>query len=409
MIPYFLVLDDGTSYPGKGFGSPPPKIGELSRLAYQKCPAGEVVFNTGMSGYHEILTDPSYSGQIIVMTYPHIGNYGTDENWTEYGPAAGDGEGRLKASALVVRRVYDGPLPKGRESLDSFMKRYRKAGLSDVDTRRLTLRIRSGGSPRGVIVQPSDAGDFLSQDDREKCLNFLRSYPRMEGRDLVTGLGTARVMEMNEKLSTGGSIQLGSDTTGGTGGSFRSSHRSSPHMVIVDCGVKAGILRELLALGCRVTLVPNAMTAEDLLSLKPDGVLFSNGPGDPRVLEQQIAMAKDLIGKKPLFGICLGHQILSLALGARIFKMKFGHHGVNNPVRDEDSGAVLITSQNHGFNVEEESLPGSCHIWFRNANDGTVEGIAHKTLPLMAAQFHPEAAPGPRDSIWIFKRFLERI
>ena len=345
-------------------------------------PAGEVVFNTGMAGYHEILTDPSYSGQIIVMTYPHIGNYGTDEAWTEYGPGTDEQWSRLKARALVVRSLYDGPIPAGRESLDSFLKRYKTSGITGVDTRNLTLKIRNGGNPIGVIVK-SRTSAALGRAEKLACLDYLRSCPVMEGRDLVSGLGTRDTLCLNES--------------------------GSPHISLVDCGVKAGIIRDLTAHGCKVSLVPNGIQADDLLALRPDAILFSNGPGDPAVLKHLIGLVRELIGRKPVFGICLGHQLISLALGCDTFKMKFGHHGVNNPVRDEESGSVLITSQNHGFSVDESSLPSDCSIWFRNVNDRTIEGIAHSRLPILTTQFHPEAAPGPRDSQWIFKRFLERI
>ncbi len=335
-----------------------------------------------MAGYHEILTDPSYSGQIIVMTYPHIGNYGTDEEWTEYGPSESEKWQKLKATGFVIRALYEGPIPQGRTSLDDFLKSYRTVGITEVDTRSLTLKIRSGGSPIGAIVRPEN-GESLSEGELETCLSYLRQFPRMEGCDLVSGLGTESPVVVNPD--------------------------GLPHIGLVDCGVKANMIRELVDLGCKVSVVPNTIQAEQAISLGCDAFLFSNGPGDPAVLDHLVDLARALIERKPVFGICLGHQIISLALGAKTFKMKFGHHGVNNPVRDEDTGIILITSQNHGFSVEESSLPGDCHIWFRNANDRTIEGISHKRLPVLTAQFHPEAAPGPRDSRWIFKRFLDRL
>ncbi len=385
----YLVLEDGAVFPGTSFGHPPPRAADLLSAqdgsvdaADGTPPVGEVVFNTGMAGYHEILTDPSYSGQIIVMTYPHIGNYGTDEQWTEYGPGTGEKWQNLKAAGLVVRSLYRGKLPPGRVSLEDFMSNYRTAGISDVDTRHLTLKIRAGGSPTGLIARPTTPNGW-SQDDLDRSVAYLNHYPKMEGSDLVTCLGTAKVQIINSA--------------------------GKPHISIVDCGIKAGIIRELVALGCRISLVPNAITPRELLDLNQDAVLISNGPGDPRVLDHLVELAREIADRKPLFGICLGHQIICLALGAEIFKMKFGHHGVNNPVRDEQTGIVLITSQNHGFSVEETSLPKNCTIWFRNANDKTVEGIAHTSRPILTAQFHPEAAPGPRDSLWIFQRFLDRI
>jgi carbamoyl-phosphate synthase small subunit len=280
------------------------------------------------------------------------------------------------------------------------MKEYKTSGITGVDTRRLTLHIRSRGSLNGVIIRPSenkethkfkeDAAELyegldtgLNSGDLELTLNYLYSFPKMEGKNLVTELGTHKTVIMNKE--------------------------GSPHISLVDCGVKANIIRELLKLGCSVSVIPNSISKEEILSLEPDGILFSNGPGDPAVLTDIINLSKELIGEKPLFGICLGHQILSLALGAKTFKMKFGHHGVNNPVRDEETKIVQVTSQNHGFAVDETTLPDKCSVRFRNVNDKTVEGISAPSLKILTAQFHPEAAPGPRDSLWIFKSFLDLI
>jgi carbamoyl-phosphate synthase small subunit len=392
-----LVLDDGTVFAGRWFGSAPLPVGALARAdagadeppsapraGEGKLAAGEVVFNTGMCGYHETLTDPSYYGQIVVMTYPHIGNYGTDEDWTEYGSGGDEVMGRLRASGLVVRSLYEGPIPAGRASLPEFLARYRTTGLTDVDTRALTLRIRNGGSPRGVIVRSDEDGP-LSQAAAAEAVRFLGEFPEMEGRNLVSELSLERVVDVDSGAAAG------------------------PRVALVDCGVKAGIVRELTAIGCRVSLVPNEASAHDLLAAKPDAVLYSNGPGDPAVLDHLIHQVRALLGKLPVWGICLGHQLVALALGAKTFKMKFGHHGVNNPVRDETTGAILITSQNHGFAVDESTLPRGAEVWFRNANDRTNEGITVPGQKVMAVQFHPEAAPGPRDSLWIFRKFLETL
>jgi carbamoyl-phosphate synthase small subunit len=406
MYSSFLILEDGQIFPGKSFGLPPLKAADLEHNTTEadlvkargaKLPAGEVVFNTGMAGYHEIITDPSYSGQIIVMTYPHIGNYGTDQEWNEMGPGEGEPAQYLKAAGMVIRSLYDGPLPHGRKSLHEFMLDYKTTGITDIDTRRLTLHLRESGSLTGLIVQASDKlapetsvsakhyteNHFLSQTDLTRCLGFLAGFPKMEGRNLVYELNRNNILTINQ------------------GG--------APHISLIDCGAKANIIREMVNLGCQVSLVPNAISSGDLLALKQDAILISNGPGDPAVLNNIIQLTKDCLGKKPVFGICLGHQLISLALGARTYKLKFGHHGVNNPVRDEETGIVQVTSQNHGFAVEEKSLPAGCQVRFRNVNDQTIEGIIDRKLPTLTAQFHPEAAPGPRDSLWIFKSFLELI
>ena len=380
LSPGYLILEDGTFYSGAVFGDPPPRQQDLSDLAFDRASAGELIFNTGMAGYQEILTDPSYSGQIVVMTYPHIGNYGCSEDWNEFGPDESKDANRLKATGLAVRSLYRGPLPSSRFSLESFLAKYNTSGITGIDTRRLTLRIRDAGNPLGIIVKWEESGPIDNQAV-SRCVDYLNGYPPMEGRNLVSGIGTPTPIAIKTE--------------------------GSPHIALVDCGVKAGIIRDLSARGCRITVVPNAMAAEDILSLGPDSVLFSNGPGDPSVLDFLIKTAQSLLGKIPVLGICLGHQIISHALGAQTFKMPFGHHGVNNPVRDETSGAVLITSQNHGFSVEDSELPDGSRVWFRNANDKTVEGFIHEDPPALTVQFHPEASPGPRDSAWIFDKFLE--
>jgi len=377
----YLILEDGSVFPGKYFGKKPPAASQLLEEDIKKTPSGEVVFNTGMTGYHEILTDPSYKGQVIVMTYPHIGNYGTDDSWSEAGPEKPKKSKEIKASGFVVRSLYTGPVPSGRIGLNDFLEKHNISGISDVDTRKLTVKIRDGGSPRGVIIK-KEKGE-LTDKEIERSLSFLSEFPKMEGRNLVSDLGTKENVVVNKE--------------------------GNPHICLIDSGAKANIIRELVNLGCKVTVVSNKLQSGDISAFKPDAVLFANGPGDPAVLENLIELAKSLIGRMPVFGICLGHQIISLALGAKTFKMKFGHHGVNNPVRDEVTRAILITSQNHGFSVDEATLPENIIVRFRNANDKTVEGIQHKKLPVFSVQFHPEAAPGPKDAGWIFKTYLEYI
>ncbi|MBN1523715.1 MAG: glutamine-hydrolyzing carbamoyl-phosphate synthase small subunit [Spirochaetales bacterium] len=378
----FLCLDDGTTFSGSWFGNEPPAAAELASASNSESPAGEVIFNTGMAGYQAIFTDPSYSGQILVMTYPHIGNYGTTDEWSESGPEA-ETRKMIKAQAVVLRSLYKGPVPRGRQTLPEFLKKNKVSGITEVDTRRLTLHLRDKGNQNGIIVRAKEGTTDLSKDEKQAVQQFLSKLPGMVGRDLVSEVGTDQAVVFNKE--------------------------GSPNICLIDCGVKANIIRELLALKCKVSVVPSTFTGQDILSLHPEGVLFSNGPGDPAVLSHLIDTAKELIGKKPLFGICLGHQILSLALGAKTFKMKFGHHGVNHPVRDERTRRVLITSQNHGFGVDEKSLSSDIDVLFRNVNDNTIEGIIHKKLPILTAQFHPEAAPGPKDSLWIFREFLEKI
>jgi carbamoyl-phosphate synthase small subunit len=380
--PCFLILADGTVYRGKSFGCPAPLVHELKDCNLTDKAAGEVVFNTGMAGYHEILTDPSYTGQIVVMTYPMIGNYGTDDHWSEIGPEL-PGRSGIKAAGFVARKVYDGPIPEGRLSLDTFLKNHNTPGIYDIDTRGLTLRIRDGGSVNGVILRPEAGTSGLSDAEMKTCIKVLSEFPPMTGRNLIGDVGVAESVTQN------------------AGG--------SPHFVLIDCGIKANIIRELVARGCKVSILPSTARAEDVLSMDADALLLSSGPGDPAVLNDLVETTAALIEKMPVYGVCLGHQLISQALGAKTSKMKFGHHGVNHPVRDEFTGKVCVTSQNHGFVVDEKTLPDSVDIWFRNANDKSIEGIKHKILPVMCAQFHPEAAPGPRDSTWIFDRFIESV
>jgi carbamoyl-phosphate synthase small subunit len=379
----FLCLDDGTTLAGASFGHEPPSVSELAGVAMESLPAGEVVFNTGMAGYQAIFTDPSYTGQIIVMTYPHIGNYGTLDAWSESGPES-ETRKMVKTQGVVVRSLYRGPVPPGRKTLSDFLKTYQVSGITDVDTRMLTLRLRDLGNCNGVIVKPDRTDhDCLNSAETASVTKFLMKFPKMEGRNLLGAVGTDKAVVYNTE--------------------------GYPHICLVDCGVKANIIRELIERKCRITVVPSAFSSDDILSLHPDGVLFSNGPGDPRVLHDLIRCAAGLIGKKPLFGICLGHQIFCLALGAQVYKMKFGHHGVNHPVRDERTKRVIITSQNHGFAIKEETLPKQVNVLFRNVNDNTVEGIIHTKLPVITAQFHPESTPGPKDAEWIFNEFMDLI
>lgn len=377
----FLVLEDGAVFCGKPFGFPSRRACELLGSPEGEKGAGEVVFNTSMSGYHEMLTDPSYAGQVVVLTCPHAGNYGCRDEWSERGPDSPDLP-EVKLTGLVVRMCYSGPVPQGRTTLDAFLKKHRVPGLEEVDTRSLTLHLREKGSCNGLIVTPSkDEPETLSGEDLDAVFAYLRGVPSMEGRNLLSSVGTRKTEE--------------------------APIRGGLHFVVVDCGVKGNILRELSRRNVSVTLVPSSADAGAILEANPDGVLFSNGPGDPATLTPVVEAIRSLVGRVPVFGICLGHQMIAWALGGQTKKMKFGHHGVNHPVRDERTGKVQVTSQNHGFEVDGASLPPEVKVWFRNANDGSVEGLYHASLPVLSCQFHPEAAPGPRDSSWIFDEFVK--
>lgn len=381
-----LLLDDGSTFPGVSFGAPPPSLEELRRTAGQTAPRaiGEVVFCTAMSGYHEVLTDPSYTGQVVVMTYPHIGNYGCDDEWSEAGDA---GVREVSPAALVVRNVYTGPVPGGRATLPAYLEEHRTPGITNIDTRRLTLHLRDHGARNGLIVRAGQAKRrscgraALGDAERRQALELLHAFPTMLGRSLVDEVGTPTFQIVNP------------------GG--------SPHLALLDCGAKQGIVRRLHDAGCRITLLPSASTIGQLSEVSPDALFVSNGPGDPATLHGQVNLIAGAIGTMPVLGICLGHQLIARAIGAKTYKMAFGHHGINHPVRDRETGRVFVTSQNHGFAVDGESLPDGCRIWFDNANDGSVEGLRHEELRICTTQFHPEAAPGPHDSHWIFDEFVQ--
>lgn len=376
-----LILYDGTTFAGTGFGAPALRAAELRVGNADRKSAGEVVFNTGMTGYHEVLTDPSYTAQLVVMTYPHVGNYGCDDDWSEIGPEERVDRMKIKCGGLIAKTLYQGPVPLGRVTLDAFMERHGTPLLTGIDTRALTLHLRDKGAQQGLLLQTAAA--VISAEEKRAALEYLKAFPPMEGCNLVDEVGTEGDAVFNP-----------------TG---------APHLVLVDSGIKMNIVREIAGRGAKVTVVPDHATRDDILKHKPDAVLYSSGPGDPAVLDEQIALIRGLLGKIPVFGICLGHQLISLALGAKTYKMKFGHHGLNHPVRDELTGKVFVTTQNHGFAVDEKSLPPDLGVWFRNANDGTIEGVYSKTLNAKCAQFHPEAAPGPHDSTWIFQSFLDAI
>ncbi|NCN04861.1 MAG: glutamine-hydrolyzing carbamoyl-phosphate synthase small subunit [Spirochaetales bacterium] len=386
----FLVLESGEVFAGSGFGYSAPTLDEVVPRQLRFSAVGEVVFNTAMVGYHEVLTDPSYTGQLVVMTYPHIGNYGTKDEWSESGPLH-DTHGCIvdprpvKAAGFIVRSLYRGPVADDRVTVDAYLRTNEIPGISDIDTRRLTLLLRDKGSKGGVLIRSRfSQAQELSRPEVDAAMKYLKAYPSMAGLNLVPMVGTKYEIpnnEISDKL----------------------------HIALFDCGVKANIIQEFSKLNCRISVFPSDSSAERILQSNPDGVMISNGPGDPGTLIEQTEVVKNLIGKIPVFGICLGHQLIAQALGAKTYKMKFGHHGINHPVRDERTKRVFVTSQNHGFAVDEKSLPKEAEVWFRNANDGTNEGIYSDSLALYTAQFHPESAPGPYDSHWIFKAFLNAI
>jgi carbamoyl-phosphate synthase small subunit len=345
---------------------------------------GEVVFNTAMTGYQEILTDPSYCGQIVTMTYPLIGNYGVNEEDAE--------SRRAFAEGLVVReisRVFSNW--RAAESLDEYLRRQAIPGISDIDTRSLVRHIRERGSMRGCLS--------TSASDETAVIERARQAPEMVGLDLASRV-------------TCQSPYAWGDDQAAAYGSPSLLHRSGRHrfhVVAYDFGLKHNSLRSLASLGCRVTVVPAHTSAEDVQLLKPDGIWLSNGPGDPEPLTGVIAAIRNLITRYPVFGICLGHQLLGLAVGGRTYKLPFGHHGGNQPVKDLTTGRIEITAQNHGFAVDADSIPQDCEITHINLNDQTVEGLRHKNLPVYSVQYHPEAGPGPHDAAHLFDRFVSMM
>jgi carbamoyl-phosphate synthase small subunit len=364
-----LALADGTTFEGESLGA----TGEAS---------GEVVFNTSMTGYQEILTDPSYAGQVICMTYPEQGNYGVNRVDEE--------SARPHATAFVVRHHAAEPSSFRAEiSLSAYLKAHGVVGISGIDTRRLTRHLRTAGAQMGVVATE---GSALALVER------ARSLPGMEGQDLATRISTPERYEWREG---------GADAW--TAGERRELPSPCFHVVAYDWGLKRAMLRLLAEAGCRVTVVPSRTSAEEALAARPDGVFLTNGPGDPDAVVGARETVSALLGKVPVFGICLGHQILALAIGARTYKLKFGHRGANQPVQDLDSGKMDITSQNHGFAVDADSLGKRARVTHRNLNDGTVEGIEVLDAQAFGVQYHPESSPGPHDARALFGRFVRMM
>ena len=398
----WLVLADGEVFTGRGFGHPAPFADSLGKNDYAGI--GEVVFNTAMVGYPEVLTDPSYTGQIVAMTYPHIGNYGVNEAWSESGPTGTSHADRrpVKVAGFILRKLYSGPIPAGRQTLHAYLQEHSIPGISDVDTRALTVRLRKQGSINGILVQSGNS--FLSESELSAALNCLNTFPSMEGRNLLSAVGSREIVPPSA-FSAPAAVSAAAVSASAPA----ARNNADISLALYDCGIKANIIREFKNISCVPTVYPSTTSVSEILAGNHHALMVSNGPGDPQTLDYQIQTVKKLIGKIPIFGICLGHQIIAEALGAKIYKMKFGHHGINHPVRDERSKKVFVTSQNHGFAVDEGSLPASTEIWFRNANDQSNEGIRNDDLAVLSVQFHPESAPGPYDSRWIFTEFLTAI
>jgi len=361
-----LLLEDGTLFQGDAIGATGAAV-------------GEVVFNTAMSGYQEILTDPSYKGQIVVMTYPHIGNYGVNPEDIE--------SPRPWVEGFVVRELS--PVMsnfRATQPLDAYLTQHGIVGIQGINTRALTERLRVTGAMRGILSTQENAPQQL--------LTTVRRSPEMVGQDLVPAVTCAQPYTW----------------TAGSQAPHAEHRTPHPQVVVMDFGVKHNILRQLVEVGCRVTVVPAQTTAEDIMGRAPDGVVLSNGPGDPAAVTYAIATIRRLLGRLPLFGICLGHQLLGLALGGKTFKLKFGHHGANHPVKDLRTGRVAITSQNHGFAVDFETIPDTrTTLTHLNLNDQTVEGFAHAEHRILSVQYHPEASPGPHDANGLFREFASML
>jgi carbamoyl-phosphate synthase small subunit len=371
-----LVLENGSAYEGEAFGA-------------QTTTYGEVVFDTGMTGYQEMLTDPSFAGQILVPTYPLIGNYGINESDSE--------SKQIRVRGLAVREYCSQPSHwQSTKTLHEFLLAYGIPGISGIDTRALTRHLRLQGAMMGMVTSEMTAEEALEQ---------LKTLPRYDATDFVRQVSTEKAYEWQSHVPATANL-ISSPLTGEDRGEGETKQF---HIAVIDYGLKYSILRTLSQLGCRTTAIPCATSAEDALSLNPDGIVLSPGPGNPALLEDITETVRGLIGRKPIMGICLGHQLIAKALGALTFKLKFGHRGGNHPVRDLATGRFYITAQNHGYAVDADTLKGGLEVSHINLNDGTVEGLRHRDLPILSIQYHSEAAPGPLDNMYLFERFLEMV
>ena len=371
-----LALEDGRIFRGHGYGS----LGECQ---------GEVVFNTSLTGYQEIATDPSYAGQIVVLTNPQIGNYGTNQ--------ADNESAKPYIEGLIVREFS--PISsnwRSEQVTDEYMERYAVPVLAEIDTRALVRHLRNNGVMRGVIS--------TDVSDPDALIAKARAIRKMDGTDLARVVSTKSLytFDADDSRNQTGEPLLGLDSN--------DEFRKRLHVVAYDFGIKHNILRMLTRESCRVTVVPAEPTAQDVLDLKPDGVFLSNGPGDPEPVDYAVKAIRDMMGRVPVFGICLGHQLCGLALGGKTYKLKFGHHGANHPVRNNATGKIEITAHNHNFAVDPDSINANeVELTHVDLNDQTLEGLRHKTLPLFSVQYHPEAAPGPHDSHYLFHDFRQMM
>ena len=376
-MPAMLALEDGRIFRGEGHG------------AKGEC-FGEVVFNTSLSGYQEIFTDPSYAGQIVVLTNPQIGNYGANSADSE--------ASRPYIEGLVTREISAiSSNWRSQQVADEYLERYNVPAISEVDTRALVRHLRTHGAMRGVISS--------IETDEAKLVAKARSINKVEGADLARLVSTKALYEWNREdpRNHDGGVPFGEEERG-------AGPEPDLHVVAYDFGIKHNILRMLVREGCRVTVVPAATSAEDVLALNPDGIFLSNGPGDPEPVTYAQENIRKLAGRRPMFGICLGHQLIGLALGGRSYKLKFGHHGGNHPVQQTRTGKVEITAHNHNFAIDPDSLRQSeLELTHINLNDNTLEGLRHRSMPLFSVQYHPEASPGPHDSHYHFRDFRKMM